>query len=571
MLLPTRGRDPNFSVGEAMTTRSTGYTVMTAAALLAGCGGSGGSADTLIVGGVVWTALEGAPTAEAVAIAEGRILAVGALAGVEELAGSSTEVIDAAGRFVMPGFIDSHVHFLSGGFKLAGVQLRDAATPEEFTRRIAEFASGIEPGTWITGGDWDHEAWGGELPRKEWVDSLTAEHPVFVTRLDGHMGLANTLALEAGGITSATAPIEGGEIERDPVTGEPTGILRDEAMGPVLAAMPAPTEEQMDGALRAAVRHALSRGVTQVHDMAGWSDLETYRRAHAKGDLPMRIYSVVPMSTWERLRDFIAAEGRGDDRLWWGGLKAFVDGSLGSTTAWFYDPYTDEPETAGLLTTDTTELAGWIRSADGAGLHAIVHAIGDQANDWLLGVYDRVARDNGDRDRRFRIEHAQHLSREAMGRFARQGVIPSMQPYHAIDDGRWAEKRIGRDRIRTTYAFRSLLDAGAPVAFGSDWTVAPIDPVLGLHAAVTRRTLDGANPGGWVPDEKIGVEETLRAYTRGAAYAGFMEGRTGVLEEGAYADLVILEQNPFEVDPVVLDSVQVDLTMVEGGIVYRRK
>jgi predicted amidohydrolase YtcJ len=252
-------------------------------------------------------------------------------------------------------------------------------------------------------------------------------------------------------------------------------------------------------------------------------------------------------------------------------LKAFVDGSLGSTTAWFYEPYADEPATAGLLTTDTTELAAWIEAADRAALHVIVHAIGDQANDWLLDAYERVARAHGDRDRRFRVEHAQHLTRDAMHRFSEQGVIASMQPYHAIDDGRWAEKRIGPDRIRTTYAFRSLLDADAPLAFGSDWTVAPIDPVLGLHAAVTRRTLDGANPLGWVPEERIGVEETLRAYTRGAAYAGFMEGKTGVLQTGLYADLVILDQNPFEVDPVVLDSVQVDLTMVEGEIVYRRK
>jgi predicted amidohydrolase YtcJ len=544
---------------------------MTAAALLTGCGGTDETADTLVVGGVVWTGQDGATTTEAVAVAGGRVLAVGSDADLHRLAGPSTQVIDAAGRFVMPGFIDSHVHFLSGGFNLASVQLRDADTPEEFARRIGEFARDSEPGAWITGGDWDHEAWGGELPRKEWVDSLTPENPVFVSRLDGHMALANSVALEAGGINASTSPIEGGEIERDPVTGDPTGILRDEAMGPVAASMPERSEAELDVSLQAAVRHALSRGVTQVHDMAGWTDLATYRRARARGGLPLRVYTVVPMSTWERLRDYVEVEGRGDDRLWWGGLKAFVDGSLGSTTAWFYEPYTDEPQTAGLLTTDTTELASWIEAADRAGLHVIVHAIGDRANDWLLDVYERVAQANGDRDRRFRVEHAQHLSPEAIDRFSQQGVIPSMQPYHAIDDGRWAEKRIGPERIRTTYAFRSLSDAGAALAFGSDWTVAPIDPVLGLYAAVTRRTLDRANPDGWVPAERIGVEETLRAYTRGAAYAGFMDGKTGVLQQGAFADLVILDQNPFEVDAVVLDSLQVDLTMVDGEIVYQRK
>ncbi len=544
---------------------------MTAAALLTGCGSADATADTLVTGGVVWTGQDGAAPAEAVAVKGGRVLAVGSAEELERLVGPGTAVIDAAGRFVMPGFIDSHVHFLSGGFNLASVQLRDADTPEEFARRIGEFARNSQPGTWITGGDWDHEAWGGELPRREWVDALTPDNPVFVSRLDGHMALANSLALEAGGIDRSTAPIDGGEIERDPTTGEPTGILRDEAMGPVAAAMPERSTEELDVALQAAVGHALSRGVTQVHDMAGWTDLATYRRAHERGALSLRVYSVVPLSTWERLRDYVEVEGRGDDRLWWGGLKAFVDGSLGSTTAWFYEPYADEPATAGLLTTDTTELAAWIEAADRAALHVIVHAIGDQANDWLLDAYERVARAHGDRDRRFRVEHAQHLTRDAMHRFSEQGVIASMQPYHAIDDGRWAEKRIGPDRIRTTYAFRSLLDADAPLAFGSDWTVAPIDPVLGLHAAVTRRTLDGANPLGWVPEERIGVEETLRAYTRGAAYAGFMEGKTGVLQTGLYADLVILDQNPFEVDPVVLDSVQVDLTMVEGEIVYRRK
>lgn len=529
-------------------------------------------ADLVFRGGAVWTGDAGGPTATGVAVKDGRIVAVGSDEEVAEMVGDGTRVVELDGRTLMPGFIDAHTHFLDGGFKLAGVDLRDAATPEEFARRIGAFARTVPPGTWITGGDWDHELWGGELPRKEWVDSLTPEHPVFVNRLDGHMSLANSVALRLAEVDAGgrTPDPEGGAIVRDPRTGEPAGVFKDEAMGVVGRVIPDASEEELDRALQAAARHALERGVTQVHDMAGWQSLATYQRAHAREALPLRVYSVVPMSTWERLRDYVAENGRGDDRLWWGGLKAFVDGSLGSTTAWFYEPYDDEPSTAGFMTTDSTELRRWIEGADAVGLHVIVHAIGDAANDWLLDVYRDVATANGPRDRRFRIEHAQHLSRAALPRFAEQGVVASMQPYHAADDGRWAMKRIGPERIKTTYAFRSLLDAEAPLAFGSDWTVAPIDPVLGVDAAVTRRTIDGANPDGWVPEERITLDETLAAYTRGAAFAGFMEDRVGRIAAGMLADLVVLDRNLFEADAKGLVDARVDMTVVEGAVAYER-
>ncbi|HSW28852.1 MAG TPA: amidohydrolase family protein [Longimicrobiales bacterium] len=531
-----------------------------------------GMADLVFRGGAVWTGDPAAPSATAVAVKDGRILAVGTDAEVEELVGDSTRVVDLAGRMLMPGFIDSHTHFLDGGFKLAGVDLRDASTPEEFARRIGEFAKTVPAGTWITGGDWDHELWGGELPRKEWVDSVTPDHPVFVNRLDGHMSLANSVALRLAGVDAQgrMADPEGGTIVRDARTGAPAGVFKDEAMGIVGRAIPEPSEADLDRALQAAARHALERGVTQIHDMAGWDNLETYRRAHARGELPLRVYSVVQLSTWERLRDFVAANGRGDDRLWWGGLKAFVDGSLGSTTAWFHEPYDDEPGTSGLMVTDSAELRTMIEAGDAAGLQILVHAIGDAANDWLLGVYGDVAAAHGPRDRRFRIEHAQHLSPAALSRFAEIGVIAAMQPYHAADDGRWAQKRIGPERIKTTYAFRSLLDAGATLAFGSDWTVAPIDPILGLDAAVTRRTFDGANPEGWVPEQKITVDETLRAYTEGGAKAGFMEDRVGRIATGMLADLVILDRDVTRQDPKTLGDTRVDMTVVDGQVAYER-
>lgn len=536
-----------------------------------GCSSPEVPADLIFTGGRVWSGVPGAPVAQALAVKGGFIQAVGTNRQVRAFKGRGTEVVRLRGRMVVPGFIDSHTHFIPGGFQLSSVDLRDAASREEFGARIVEFMRTLKPGEWITGGDWDHELWGGELPEKGWIDGGTLSNPVFVSRLDGHMGLANSVALELAGITGDSPVPPGGEIVLDPSTGEPTGILKDEAMGLVTRVIPEPTREAMDEALDDAIGHALSLGVTQTHHMGTWADLEAFRRARDEGRLKMRVYSVVPISTWERLRDFVAENGRGDDMLWWGGLKGFVDGSLGSTTAWFYDPYADDPTTSGLLTTDTASLRRWALAGDEADLHVIIHAIGDRANDWLLDLYEEAREVNGDRDRRFRIEHAQHLSQEAFGRFAELGVVASMQPYHAIDDGRWAEKRIGPERIRTTYAFRRLLDAGAALSFGSDWTVAPMDVRLGIYAAMTRRTTDGENPEGWVPEEKISLEEALTAYTYGSAFAGFMEEKVGRLEPGKYADLVVLSRDLFQVDPLEIPIVQVEMTLVGGEVVYRNE
>jgi len=525
----------------------------------------------IFVGGTVWSGVPGGPLAEAVAVKGGFVQTVGTDREVRALKGRGTEVVRLRGRMVVPGFIDSHTHFIPGGFQLSSVDLRDADSRDEFGRRIVAFTRGLHAGEWVTGGDWDHEMWGGELPEKSWIDAGTLLHPVFVSRLDGHMALANSMALELAGITGSTPVPPGGEIVLDPVTGEPTGILKDEAMSLVSGVIPAPTVDETDKALDDAIQHSLSMGVTQTHHMGTWGDLETFQRARANGRLKMRVYSVVPISTWERLRDFVAENGRGDDLLWWGGLKGFVDGSLGSTTAWFYDAYVDDPSTNGLLTTDTASLRRWALSGDEAGLQLIIHAIGDRANDWLLDVYEEAVQQNGPRDRRFRMEHAQHLSPEAFPRFSELGVIPAMQPFHAIDDGRWAVKRIGPDRIKTTYAFRRLLDAGASLSFGSDWTVAPMDVPLGLFAALTRRTTDGANPEGWVPEEKISLEEALTAYTWGSAYAGFMEEKVGRLEAGRFADLVVLSQDLFQTDALEIPTVHVEMTMVSGEIVYRNE
>jgi predicted amidohydrolase YtcJ len=520
-----------------------------------------------IVNARIWTGEAKRPWADAIAIDGERITAVGSSAEVRKMTTASTRVIDAHGMMVVPGFIDSHVHFLDGGFGLSSVQLRDAKSPQEFARRIGEYAKTIPPGVWITNGDWDHEQWGGELPRRDWIDSLTPNNPVWVNRLDGHMSLANSAALRAAGVTKTTTDIAGGTIVRD-AQGEPTGILKDNAKSLVDRVQPDPTPEQEDRALDAAMRHVAAYGVTSVDNMGSWRDLAVFERARASGRLITRIYAAVPLSTWERLRDSVRVRGRGDEWLRIGALKGFVDGSLGSHTAAMLEPFTDAPTDRGFFVNTPEQLYAWTSGADKAGLHVIVHAIGDRAIRTQLDIYERVERENGARDRRFRIEHAQHVAPSDLSRFAALGVIASMQPYHAIDDGRWAEKVIGHERGKGTYAFRSLLDRGARLAFGSDWFVAPPIPLQGIYAAVTRRTLDGANPNGWFPEQKITVEEALRAYTSGGAYASYDESNKGVLDPGKLADLVMLDRDITRIPPETIPQSRVMMTVVGGRIVH---
>jgi hypothetical protein len=462
------------------------------------------------------------------------------------------------------------VHFVSGGLALDRVDLRDAATPAEFSRRIAQAAARLPKGRWILDGNWDHETWGGQLPTRDWIDKATATTPVFVSRLDGHMALANSVVLKLAGIDEKTPDPAGGTIVRD-AAGRPTGVLKDAAMALVTKVMPPPSDEELEQGLRRAMDHAVSRGLTQVHDMGGFEDfrvLELYRRTRAKDQLRLRIYSFVPLADYERATAFKQGNGAGDAWLRWGGVKGYVDGSLGSTTAWFHRPYDDEPTTSGLTVTDPQLLRTQMVAANNAGLHVTVHAIGDRANDWLLDTYANIERAGPKKDWRFRIEHAQHLTPEAIKKFGPLGVVASMQPPHLVDDGRWAEKRIGAERLKGTYAFRSLLDAGAHVTFGSDWPVASLDPMMGIYAAVTRRTVGGLNPNGWQPREKITVAEALRAYTAENAWAGFQEGKVGVLKTGALADFAVLSRDLFSTPPAQIADVKVVRTVVGGRDVF---
>ena len=544
----------------------------TVAVLLAGCGRK---ADLVITGGAVWTGLStGRGQPGAVAIADGKIIAVGDSAAIAPYLGGNTEVVRADGGLVLPGFADGHTHFIDGGFQLASVNLRDAATPQEFTRRLKEYAARLKPGEWITGGDWDHELWRGTpLPRRDWIDSVTPNNPVFVNRVDGHMALANTAAIRAAGVTKDTPTPAGGEIPRD-ARGEPLGVFKDQAMGLIWRAAPAPSPEQRDSALARALAHAASLGVTATaHMSASWPDLASYRRLARANRLTLRVAVYLPLEDWRAVADTVARAGAGDDWVRIGGLKGYMDGSAGSRTAYFFEPFSDSAGYRGLMQHADVDMRRWIGGADSAGLQVAVHAIGDRANALLLAIFDSVARAHGARDRRFRDEHAQHLRPQEIPRFGAQRVVPSMQPYHAIDDGRWLGKRIGPVRIRTTYAFRSLLDSDAPLAFGSDWTVAPLDPLLGVYAAVTRRTLDGRNPSGWVPDQKISVGEALRAYTYGNAWATFNDQKWGTLAPGRYADVVVLDRDLFAVPAESLadGAVKVRYTIVGGRVVYRKQ
>jgi predicted amidohydrolase YtcJ len=533
-------------------------------------------ATLIIVNARVRTMDTTKPTSEAVAIYGNRILAVGSNSEIRKLAGLGTEVIDARGKLVLPGFNDAHVHFLGGGFQLSSVDLRDANTPKEFADRIAAFANKLPPGRWITGGDWDHERWPGvdgkaPLPTKELIDAVTPNTPVFVSRLDGHMALANSLALKLAGITKDTADPDGGLIVRDPKTGEPTGVLKDAGMSPVWKVVPDATFEEKLAAAKAATEHAARLGVTSVQDMSAGNDVGVYQTLLEKGELKTRIYAVSPLPAWERLARTGVRAHFGNEMLRIGGLKGFADGSLGSTTAFFYEPYLDAPETRGLAGDEMFPEGAMlerVRQADRAGLQVMIHAIGDRANEQILNIFATVKGENGERDRRFRIEHAQHLRRQDIPRFASEKVIASMQPYHAIDDGRWAEKRIGHERAKTTYAFRSLLDSRVMLAFGTDWTVAPLDPMLSVYAAVTRRTLDGKNPDGWIPEQKISVDEAVRAYTVGSAYAEFQEQNKGTITTGKLADIVMLSEDIFSIDPREIERVKVVLTIMDGRVVY---
>ena len=525
------------------------------------------SPDKIIFNVKVWS--ERIIPGDAVSIQADTIVRVGRWDDMKTLAGATTELIDGQGGLLIPGFIDSHVHLRDGAQSLISVQLRDASTPAEFIRKLGEFAKGRDSSLWILGGVWNHELWGGELPSRHWIDSVTGMIPVFVNRLDGHMALANSAAIKLAGLALDDLHlfVEGGDIIRD-MNGLMTGIFKDNAMDLIYRSIPALPASMEDLGLDSAQNYLLRHGVTSVHHMGTWHDVLWFEKAKREGRLDLRIYACTPLAEWGQLAKRLAVEGQGDAWLKVGGLKGFMDGSLGSHTASFFEDYIDKKRDKGFLINTEENMSSWITAADSAGLQCVIHAIGDRANHLLLNIFESLDSLNGPRDRRYRIEHAQHLKAEDIQRIGQLSIIPSMQPYHAIDDGCWAEKLIGSDRCKTTYAFRSMLDAGATLAFGSDWYVAPADPLAGIAAAVHRQTLDGKHTEGWYPEQKITVEEALRAYTVNAAYSVFEEGMKGQIKTGYLADLVLLSQDILQ-PQVDIDQAQILWTMVGGMIKYQ--
>ncbi len=529
------------------------------------------SADLVVINANIRTMDEKNPTARSIAVLGNKIIAVGSEKDTQPLIGKTTTVIIAKGRLVLPGFNDSHIHFMDGGAGLSSVDLRDAKTPQEFIERIKNFAAKLPKGRWILNGNWDHENWTpNDLPTAAMIDAVTPDNPVFINRLDGHMALANSLAMKLAGVDKNTKEVAGGVIVRDS-DGNPTGVLKDAAMDYIYKVIPEMPFEQKLEVAEAATNYAASLGVTSVQDMSAGTDVGVYQELQRQGKLKTRIYAVSTLGDWQRWQKAGVRYAFGDAMIRVGGLKGFMDGSLGSTTAWFYEPYLDAPDSKGLPLVEMPAAQKLVGEADKAGLQIMVHAIGDRANDELLKIFERVEKENGARDRRFRIEHAQHLNENLIKRFATNKVIASMQPFHAIDDGRWAHKRLDEKRLKGTYAFRSLLDSGATLAFGTDWFVAPLNPMLGIYAAVTRRTLDDKNPNGWIPEQKITVEEAVRAYTVGSAFAEFQEMQKGTLSVGKLADFVILSDDIFTIKTEEIRNTKVLTTVMDGKIVYQNR
>jgi predicted amidohydrolase YtcJ len=542
-----------------------------------------GPADLVVVNARIWTGVEGQdgddrggvePTA--LAVVGDEIAALGMDEAVRRWIGPRTEVIDAGARRLIPGITDSHTHIVSGGYQLARLNLRGARDREAFVEAIGSDAKAKKAGQWVLGGRWSVESWTDPTPpNKSWIDPVTGNVPVFLSRMDGHSALANSAALRLGGIDASGPPDpEGGEIERDPDTGEPTGILKESAMGLVSRHIPRPTPDEDYEALRRAMTHANAHGVTSMHNMSTRAEVEVIRRALREGTLTVRITSYLSVSDWASYVDRIPTFGLDSDMARLVGFKGFMDGSLGSRTAYLRSAYSDAPATAPYPRGQLTAMADPIENfrenvalVDAHGLQMAVHSIGDEANHLLLGAYEYARQRNGRRDARHRIEHAQHLHVEDIPRFAALGVVASMQPFHKADDGRYAEDRLGHARLEGSYAYRQLVDSGALVVFGSDWPVVTLDPFAGMDSAVNARILTGEV---WLPSHSLTVLEALRAYTVSPPHAIHQEDRLGTIELGKLADFVILTDDLLTVPGKRIGQIKVDMTVVGGEVVYRR-
>ncbi|PWA86647.1 amidohydrolase family [Artemisia annua] len=534
-------------------------------------------ADLLVTNGTIYTSNSSLAFADSMAIRDGRILRIGNYSFVKEVSGHGTKELNLEGKIVVPGFIDSHVHLLVGGLQMVRVELRGVNTKDAFIKKIKERVKNLKEGSWLLGGGWNNDLWGGELPSASWIDEVTPHHPVWLSRMDGHMGLANSLALKIAGVSNSMQDPVGGTISRN-ADGEATGLMIDSAMKVIISCIPEVSVEERRQALERASRYALTKGVTTVVDVGryfpgapvehSWEDFsDVYKWADLSGKMMIRICLFFPMPTWSQVFDTVQTTGRKLSQwLYIGGVKAFADGSLGSNSALFHEPYADEPWNTGLQVTDMESLSNMTAQSDKSGLQVSIHAIGDKANDLILNMYHSVASINGKRDRRFRIEHAQHLAPGSAAKFGELGIVASVQPDHLLDDADSAVKKIGLERMQKgSYLFQTLLASNALVAFGSDWPVADIDPLNSIKTAVKR-----IPPGwdkAWNSAECMKLTDALNAHTISAARACFLDEDIGSLSVGKMADFVILTTQSWD-DFMTQGTTSVAATYVGGVQAY---
>jgi len=510
---------------------------------------------------------------QAIAVRGGRIVAVGSDAEIEKLKGKRTQVVDLGGHFVMPGFNDAHVHLANAGFEKLHIELAGARSLAEMQARIAASAKDTPAGEWLTGRGWDHTLWPGQtLPTRQDLDPVTGDHPAIFTRVDGHISVANSAALKFAGITRSTPDPPGGKIDRD-AQGEPTGILRETVKDDLLARLPPPSPVQRRRGLELALADAAQWGVTSAQDNSQWEDFLALEELEREGKLTLRVAEWIPFNTslglLERRRSHHSAT---DPLLRTSMLKGFMDGALGSRTAAMISPYADDPGNTGLPRYDQAKLDQMAIERTRAGFQLGFHAIGDRAVEMALDAFAAAERDAHERRQipargfRFRIEHAQVTTPQQVKRFHELGAIASMQPCQLLTDIRWAESRLGQERAAHSYAWKEFLDAGVPLAFGTDYPVEPITPFRGLYAAVTRRSEDGKQE--FFSGEKLTIEQAIASYTTGSAYAEFAEREKGSLQPGMLADFVVLDRDITRVEPSAILGTKVVRTVVGGQTVY---
>lgn len=539
----------------------------------------GEPADLVVKNAKIVTIDSENPRAEAVAVRGEWILAVTSNKNIKKyIQEGTTQVIDAQGRLVVPGFNDAHCHF--GAVDPDYIDLRYIKDPQIITQRVKEKVEQAEPGELIRGGHWDHELFPDkEWPTKELIDPVSPNNPVALSRADGHSVLVNSYIIEKSGITKDTPDPFGGEIQRDPETGEPTGIFKESAKGLLKYGgvskelTPQEKEKRRMRGWKAALDKAARLGVTSLQHPGGGNP-EIYQKFKEKGDLTLRVdvagrltADEERISKYEEMREKYPKE---NNWIRFGMLKGFIDGTLGSGTALMFEPFEDDPSTSGLPQMTYEELEKRVLAADERGFQIGIHAIGTKANHWILNAFEKAQQVNGKRDSRHRSEHAQILIPEDIPRFGKLGVIASMQPTHCITDKRFCEKRIGRERSKGAYAWKSLLDAGARIAFGTDYSVEPLDPLEGLYAAVTRKDRAGEEGPGWFPEQKLSMEKAIELYTLGSAYAQFMEDRKGMIKKGYLADMVIYNRDLMTIPHDEIMDCLVDWTIVGGKVAYQR-